>query len=115
MRTVFDFVAKRAELSPNATAFEDAGLGRRITLADFNQRAERGTAVLEWLGVAAGKHVAPVSQLRGVFRAVVRLRQARCHLGSADPRRAGGVCYCTMCWVCHCQSAAATRAVPMGR
>jgi fatty-acyl-CoA synthase len=58
MHTVFDFAAKRAELSPGAIAFEEAGNGRRVTFAQFNERAERGAAALERMGVAAGERVA---------------------------------------------------------
>jgi fatty-acyl-CoA synthase len=58
MQTVFDFAAKRAELSPEAIAFEEADSGRRLTFAAFNDRAERGAAVLERLGIAAGERVA---------------------------------------------------------
>jgi fatty-acyl-CoA synthase len=58
MKTVFDFAAKRAELSPGAIAFEDAGTGRRLTFASFNDRAERGAAALEGLGLAVGDRLA---------------------------------------------------------
>ena len=58
MHTVFDFAAKRAELAPEAIAFEEAESGRRITFAAFNERAERGAAALERMGVAAGERVA---------------------------------------------------------
>jgi acyl-CoA synthetase (AMP-forming)/AMP-acid ligase II len=58
MHTVFDFATKRAELSPEAVAFEEADSGRRVTFAAFNDRAERGAAVLEQLGIAAGERVA---------------------------------------------------------
>jgi fatty-acyl-CoA synthase len=58
MHTVFDFAAKRAELAPEAVAFEAADTGRRLTFAEFNDRAERGAAVLERLGIAAGERVA---------------------------------------------------------
>ena len=58
MHTVFDFAAKRAELSPEAIAFEEADSGRRLTFAAFNDRAERGAAALERLGIAAGERVA---------------------------------------------------------
>jgi fatty-acyl-CoA synthase len=58
MRTVFDFAAKRAELSPEAIAFEDAATSRRLTFKAFNDRAERCAAVLGNLNVAAGDRVA---------------------------------------------------------
>jgi len=58
MHTVFDFAAKRAELSPEAIAFEEAETGSRLTFAAFNDRAERGAGALEQLGIAAGERVA---------------------------------------------------------
>jgi fatty-acyl-CoA synthase len=58
MHTVFDFAAKRAELSPGAIAFEEAESGRRLTFAAFNERAERGAAALKQLGIAVGERVA---------------------------------------------------------
>ena len=58
MHTVFDFAAKRAELAPDAVAFEEADGRRRVTFAEFNDRAERGAAALERMGVAAGERVA---------------------------------------------------------
>ena len=58
MKVVFDFAAKRAELAPEAVAFEEHDTGRRITFAAFNDRAERGAAALERLGIAAGERVA---------------------------------------------------------
>jgi len=36
MHTVFDFAAKRAELAPDAVAFEEADGRRRVTFAEFN-------------------------------------------------------------------------------
>jgi fatty-acyl-CoA synthase len=58
MHTVFDFAAKRAELSPDALAFEDVETGRKLTFAQFNERAERCADALERLGVAGGERVA---------------------------------------------------------
>ena len=58
MHIVFDFAAKRAELSPSAIAFEEADTGRRLTFAEFNTRAERGASALEGLGIARGERVA---------------------------------------------------------
>ena len=52
MRTLFDFAAKRAELSPTALAFEEGETGRKHSFADFNGRAERGASL------AAGDRVA---------------------------------------------------------
>lgn len=58
MKSVFDFAAKRAELSPDAIAFEEADTGLRLTFAAVNHRAERGATALERLGIAAGERVA---------------------------------------------------------
>jgi fatty-acyl-CoA synthase len=58
MRTVFDFAAKRAELSPEAIAFVEHETRRCMTFATVNERAERGAAALEGLGIAAGERVA---------------------------------------------------------
>src|SRR5438128_792608 len=58
MRSVFDFAAKRAEIAPEAVAFEEAETGRRVTFAEFDERAERGAAALERMGAAAGERVA---------------------------------------------------------
>src|SRR5436190_3707389 len=58
MRTIFDFAAKRAELSPEAIALEEADSGHSLTFAAFNDRAERCAAALKLLGIAAGERVA---------------------------------------------------------
>jgi fatty-acyl-CoA synthase len=58
MRTVVDFASKRAELSPDATAFVEQATGRQLTFAKFNEKAERGSAALERMGVGAGERVA---------------------------------------------------------
>jgi fatty-acyl-CoA synthase len=58
MKMVFDFAAKRAELSPGAVAFVEHTNARALTFAAFNARAERCAAVLEEMGLAAGERVA---------------------------------------------------------
>jgi fatty-acyl-CoA synthase len=58
MHTVFDFATKRAELSPEAIAFEEVETSRKVTFAAFNERAERCASALERMGVAAGERVA---------------------------------------------------------
>src|SRR2546430_3091782 len=55
MHTVFDFAAKRAQLAPDAIAFEEAEGGRRITFAAFNERTERGAAGLGEISISAGE------------------------------------------------------------
>jgi fatty-acyl-CoA synthase len=67
MKTVFDFAAKRAELSPEAIAFEEADSGRQLTFAAFNDRAERSAAALERLGIAAGERVAILCHNCAIF------------------------------------------------
>ena len=47
MRTLFDFAAKRAELSPDALAFVEFESGTRLSFAEFNTRAERGADLFE--------------------------------------------------------------------
>ena len=58
MQTVFDFAAKRAELSPDAIAFDEVETGRRLTYAQFNARAERCATWLEELGIGTGERIA---------------------------------------------------------
>ncbi len=67
MQTVFDFAAKRAQLSPDAVAFEDADGGRRLTFAAFNERAERGAAALERMAFAAGERIAILCHNSSLF------------------------------------------------
>ena len=85
VRTVFDFAAKRAELAPEAIAFEEAESGRRITFAAFNERAERGAAALERMGVAAGERVAILCHNSTTFFEVLfALRQGGRNPGAAQ-------------------------------
>lgn len=58
MRLLFDFAAKRAELSPDALAFEEVETGRTLSFAQFNARAEAGASLLERSGVTPGDRVA---------------------------------------------------------
>jgi fatty-acyl-CoA synthase len=58
METVFDFAARRAELSPEAVAFEEAGTGRRLTFQAFNDRAEQAACALAQLGIGPADRVA---------------------------------------------------------
>ncbi len=67
MHTVFDFAAKRAALSPDAIAFEDADSGRRLTFAAFNERAEQGAAALEQMRFVAGERVAILCHNTSLF------------------------------------------------
>ena len=67
MHTIFDFAAKRGELSPDAVAFVEHDSGRQITFAAFNERAECCAAVLERLGLAAGDRVAILCHNSTIF------------------------------------------------
>ena len=58
MKTIFDFAAKRAALSPDRAAFIEHGDGRELTFAAFNTRAECCATALERLGLSAGERVA---------------------------------------------------------
>lgn len=57
MHTVFDFAAKRAELTPEAIAFEEMESGRKLTFAQMNVRAEHCASLLEQMGLAEGERV----------------------------------------------------------
>jgi fatty-acyl-CoA synthase len=55
---VFDFARRRAELTPDRTAFVEAAGGRSLTYRDFDRRAERAALLLRDLGVLPGDRVA---------------------------------------------------------
>lgn len=58
MQTVFDIAARRAELTPDKTAFIEMESGRRLTYGDLNDRACRFAAWLQGKGIGAGDRVA---------------------------------------------------------
>jgi fatty-acyl-CoA synthase len=58
MQTVFDIAARRAELTPDKTAFLEAETGRRLSYADLNDRACRFAAWLQGKGIGSGDRVA---------------------------------------------------------
>lgn len=58
MRVLFDIAARRAELTPERTAFIDLETGRGVTCAQLNERAMRFAAWLQAGGIAAGDRVA---------------------------------------------------------
>jgi fatty-acyl-CoA synthase len=58
MQTVFDIAARRAELTPDKTAFIEIETGRRLTYADLNGRACRFAAWLQGQGIGSGDRVA---------------------------------------------------------
>ena len=94
MRTVFDFATKRAELSPEAIAFEEA---RQRPPADLRRLQRPRRAWCRRTRAAGGRFRRarrhPLSQLRDILRGAVRLRQGRRHPGAAqlapDPGGAG--------------------------
>ena len=66
---IVDITAKRAALTPNAIAFEDALTGRTLTYAELDNRAARAAAALAALGVARGDRVAILCRNRIEFYA----------------------------------------------
>src|SRR5690606_6734636 len=58
MRMLFDIAARRAELTPDRTAFVDLETGQQVSYAAFNDRANRFAAWLEDQGVVAGDRIA---------------------------------------------------------
>ncbi len=62
-----DLIAKRARLTPERIAFEDAATGRTLTYAALDDRAARAAAVLAARGVRAGDRVAVLTRNRIEF------------------------------------------------
>jgi fatty-acyl-CoA synthase len=62
-----DISAKRAALTPDRVAFEDALTGRTLTYAAFDERASRAAAVLASRGVGRGDRVAILCRNRIEF------------------------------------------------
>jgi fatty-acyl-CoA synthase len=62
-----DITAKRAALTPNRIAFEDAISGRTLTYAQLEDRAARAASVLASYGVARGDRVAILCRNRIEF------------------------------------------------
>jgi fatty-acyl-CoA synthase len=62
-----DLIAKRAQLTPDKTAFEDAATGRTLTYAALDDRAARGAALMAARGVGEGDRVAVLSRNRIEF------------------------------------------------
>lgn len=62
-----DITAKRAELTPDRIAFEDAVTGRTMTYAELEARAARCASVLTGLGVAREDRVAVLCRNRIEF------------------------------------------------
>ena len=54
MRTIFDFAAKRAELSPDALAFQQCETEAKVSFAEFNRRAAQAASILENDGLGTG-------------------------------------------------------------
>ena len=72
MRTVFDFAAKRAELAPDAIAFEEAETGRQVTfeyvlLGGLNDRFTHARELAELLrGRKAHVNLIPFNDVEGL-------------------------------------------------
>jgi fatty-acyl-CoA synthase len=62
-----DLIARRASLTPDAVALEDAASGRTLTYAALDERAGRAAALLAAHGVGAGDRVALLSRNRIEF------------------------------------------------
>ncbi len=58
MKTIPDLCRRRAELSPDAVAFEEVVSGRSVTFADMDERVGRGAAFLSARGLEPGDRVA---------------------------------------------------------
>lgn len=64
---LIDITAKRAALTPNVIAFEDALSGRKLTYAQLDERCARGAQVLAGLGIARDSRVAILCRNRVEF------------------------------------------------
>jgi fatty-acyl-CoA synthase len=58
MKAIPDICRRRAELSPDAVAFEEIATGRSFTFAEVEANAARGAAMLHAKGLAEGDRVA---------------------------------------------------------
>ncbi|HEU0060301.1 MAG TPA: long-chain fatty acid--CoA ligase [Hyphomicrobiaceae bacterium] len=67
MKTIFDFAAKRAELSPDALAFHQFETEVKVSFAEFNRRAEQGASVLQNSGLDTGDRLAVLCHNTSVF------------------------------------------------
>jgi fatty-acyl-CoA synthase len=62
-----DLIAKRAALSPDAVALEDAASGRSLTYEALDARAGRAAALMAAKGVGGGDRVAALTRNRIEF------------------------------------------------
>jgi fatty-acyl-CoA synthase len=62
-----DLIAKRAELTPDKVALEDAGTARTLTFAELDARAGKAAALIAAQGVGAGDRVAVLTRNRIEF------------------------------------------------
>ena len=67
MRTIFDFAAKRAELSPDALAFHQCETEVKVSFVEFNRRAEQGAGILENDGLGTADRLAVLCHNSTVF------------------------------------------------
>ncbi|HYG47902.1 MAG TPA: AMP-binding protein [Allosphingosinicella sp.] len=62
-----DLIARRAELTPNSVAIEEAATGRSLTYAGLDRRAARAATLMEGRGIGFGDRVAILCRNRIAF------------------------------------------------
>lgn len=67
MKTVPDLCRRRAELSPDAIAFEDLATGTNLTFRAVDERAERAAALFAAMGFAEGDRIAVICHNSPLF------------------------------------------------
>src|SRR5262245_13607591 len=67
MKTIFDFAAKRAELSPDALAFHQFETEVEVSFAEFKRRAEQGASVLQNCGLNTSDRLALLCHNSSLF------------------------------------------------
>ncbi|MDP2801669.1 MAG: long-chain fatty acid--CoA ligase [Phreatobacter sp.] len=67
MKTLPDLCRRRAELSPDAIAFEEVGSGRTVTFAAMDAGAGRGAAFFAGQGLVAGDRLAVLCHNNATF------------------------------------------------
>jgi fatty-acyl-CoA synthase len=67
MKTIPDLCRRRADLTPDALAFEELATGRRWTFAEVDDKAERAAALFRAMGLAEGDRIAVLCHNSAVF------------------------------------------------